>query len=227
MAVDKFWFRSRLVLIGLLLSGALFMFALSSGLAPCQRVFAQSTSCQVGDTETFTGPTSFEDEINVGATPGAGSAGQVLVSGGSSASPEWASLVQQVLKTSDETDAGSPVQSDDELLFAAEANKVYSVHLGLRVQINSGTTYVATWSVPASTTYDCLAVWYDGTGAAAESNPFDESSGDEVMQGPIGFMTVDCTMDTAGTAGNVTWQWYGGGSYTVLAGSYLQYSVLN
>lgn len=227
MAVDKFWFRSRLVLIGLLLSGALFMFAVSSGLAPCQRVFAQSTSCSVGDTETFTGPTTFSDEINVGATPGPGSDGQVLVSGGASTSPEWTSLVQQVLKTADETDGGSPVQSDDELLFPALANKVYSVRLGLRLLLNSGTTYVATWSVPSGTTFDCLANWYDGTGADAESSPFDESSGDEVMQGPNGFMTVDCTLDTAGTAGNVTWQWYGGGSMTVLAGSYLQYSVLN
>lgn len=227
MAVTKHWYLTRLTLLMLIASAALLMFMVSSSLAPCSRVFAQSTSCSVGDTETFTGPTSFSDEINVGATPGPGAAGQVMVSAGASAPPEWASLAQTVLKTADETDASAPVQSDDELLFAVAANKVYSVQVGLRTLYNSGTTFGVAWSVPSGTIYDCLAVWYDGPGASAENSPFDESSGTEVLQGGAGFITIDCTLDTAGTAGDVTLQWYGGGSVTVQAGSWIHYSALN
>lgn len=133
MAVNRFWLYSKLATVAVLLSGALFMFAVSSGIAPCNKLFAQTTSCNVGDTETFTGPTQFQGELEVGATPTAGSAGQAIFSQGSGSPPEWGYSTVWIYKGADESVAGSTtLQNDDQLFFTAAANGVYLMELYLR-----------------------------------------------------------------------------------------------
>ena len=54
-----------IVSMALLFSIVAFMLALTGVAAPCNFAHAQ-TQCSVGDDETFTGPATFEDEINLG-----------------------------------------------------------------------------------------------------------------------------------------------------------------
>lgn len=138
--VNQSWYKRRLLLLALLVAAAVFTFAVSSSLAPCQRAFAQ-TSCDVGDTETFTGPTSFNDEILVGSTPSAGTAGQVMVSGGAGAAPEWdyAQVILTAYKTADETiSTDAAPNADTDLVLVLESGTLYA--FDGHFEITSGTT---------------------------------------------------------------------------------------
>lgn len=123
----KLWFRTKLATAAVLISAAALAFAVSAGIAPCRSVFAQSTSCNVGDAETFSGPITLQDEVNVGATPGPGNAGQILESQGADASPEWV-FFDITAKSADEiVNNSTTLQNDDHLTFTAEANGVYKI----------------------------------------------------------------------------------------------------
>lgn len=228
MALNKWWFRSRLASAALLFAAALFVFAVSSGLAPCSRVFAQSTSCNVGDTEIFTGATEFQGVIEVGATPTAGTSGQYLVSQGSSAPPEWTNGPEPLVKAATETVNNSTTfQDDDELLFAVETNSKYKFEA--LVLIDSGATPDFKWqfTVPASA---LLRGQYSY--ASNVSGMFTESQ--SVMlstDGTVQAFTLLAYVETAGTAGNVNFQWaqntMDASDTQVLAGSFFVITELS
>ena len=205
--VSRYSFRARLVTLGVLLAGALFMFALSSGLAPCQRAFAQSTSCSVGDTETFTGAVTFEDEVNVGATPGPGTAGEALISGGASSPPEWqAAFPERITKTADETVNNGGLQDDDDLIFTVEANSIYHIEGILLVSSATNADFNMIFTVPASAIYD--GIWL-GELTVIGLSEFSEASAEDIqvsdsVEHPI---LLDATLQTSAAAGAVTFRW--------------------
>lgn len=191
------WLTWKLGTGFLLLSVAVFVFALSAGLAPCATVLAQSTSCNVGDTEVFSGT------IGVGAEPSAGNAFDVMQSSGSTWPPEWRTAGE--VKTSDETvNNSSTLQDDDELFWSAAANAIYIVTGD--IVINSGTTpdIKVAWTVPSGTTIDGMYIW----NRVPKIAEFDEST-------TVNFDTsttdsnllFTMTVVTSSSAGDVHLQW--------------------
>jgi hypothetical protein len=254
VSINKYWYRSKLATAAVILSLAILAFAVSSGLAPCSRVFAQSTSCNAGDTETFTGATSFtdsvaitgaitvggdatfSDEINVGAAPGPGSANQVLASAGAAAPPEWTSLGDlltgggptYVYKTADEDHNGYPAQNDDHLFFAVEADSLYALIITLKTMpLGSSSSMYWNATAPTGTEYDCQYTYYDGL-SAAPRGPYNhiENSGDKAMYGAF-MPVIHCAIDTGVNAGTWQFKWFGGGNFRLEEGSWLQYVKLN
>lgn len=196
---------------------------------PC----ANAATCNVGDTETFTNATTFEGEINVGATPGPGTAGQVLASAGASTSPDWAFISTTLSKAADETvTTTTTLQDDDDLSFAVEANKRYAVWGGILV--NTGTTpdIKVQLTSPASATFDGTIL----NDISSTSNATIEllvESGTTALTGAGAdrWHSFSGTLVVAGTAGSATLQWAqntsDGGNTTVKAGSWLAYTELN
>lgn len=206
--ISRYSFRARLVGVALLLAGALFMFALSSGLAPCSTVFAQSTSCSVGDTETFTGAVTFEDEVNIGATPGPGTSGDILTSQGAATAPEWlAGTSQKKTKTADESLANTAaIQDDDDLTFTVEANSNYLITAVLLVSAGTSGDFKFNFNLPASAIVDGV---YLGELTVADFSEFSEAADEDVQvedsaEHPI---QLTATLQVAGTAGTATFEW--------------------
>lgn len=204
---NRLWFRTKLATALVLLSAAALAFAVAAGMAPCRSVFAQSTSCNVGDTETFTGATTFKDEINVGATPGPGSAFSVIQSAGSGASPEW--RIAGVIKAASETvNNSATLQDDDDLLFTVDPNAIYQVS-GV-ITYSSGTTpdFKFGWTVPAGTIIDGVVTDSPDGAASNELKTFSES-GSTVLNADAGDIAtvIMFTVASGGTAGPVQFQW--------------------
>ena len=205
----KYWYRTKLATAAVLIGAALFVFTLSAGIAPCSTVFAQSTSCSVGDAETFTGPVDFQDEVNLGATPGPGSNGQVFTSSGADTTPEWESVA--LLKTADEAvdsgGTGSTLQDDDELTFELVANATYMLHGNLRINAHTTPDFKFQWSLPASAIVDGHVTAFDGSADETVLN-FNETAATSIAGvSADGSMSMAGVIITAGTAGTAVLQW--------------------
>lgn len=194
---QKYWFRTKLATAAVLFSAALLAFAISAGyITPCNTVLAQSTSCNVGDTETFTGLVTFSGGVN-----GLG-----------------------VVKTADESVTSSTVlQDDDELVIALEANRRYKLEGVLLVNGTGGNPpgFKFQWSLPASATLDGFV-----TTAVSSVSAFSEAAAKSyISSGNDDAIPVQGVLITDGTAGNATLQWAqnssSGSATTVKAGSWI------
>lgn len=141
----------------------------------------------------------------------------------------WVLAAQQQVfcrKTADESlSSTTTLQNDDALLWAVRTGAVYIMHLW--VLYNSGTTpdFKLGFSVPAGTTMAWGWFGSDPTPAVVNAGPYSESS--STAAGGIGanqWLHAHGFITTAGTAGNVNFQWAqntsDGTSTTVRAGSY-------
>ena len=244
VSINKYWYRSKLATAAVILSLAILAFAVSSGLAPCSRVFAQSTSCNAGDTETFTGPTTFNDVINVGATPGPGTANYVMASQGASTAPEWVDLgtlvtlpaqtEQLINKTAAEVvTSQTSLQNDDELFFTVEANKIYNVQMLLLMATSTTPDFKFDFTGPSGMTYDGIWLYPNGYTGAELYSEFSEAAAEVIQPANSGTYPVVlwATIDTANYAGTVTFRWAQNtaNSYqtTIQAGSWLEARKMN
>lgn len=201
------WFRTKLATAAVLVSAALLMFAVSAGVAPCRSVFAQSTSCNVGDAETFSGPITLQDEINAGATPGPGSEFNLLQSAGAGTSPEWRSA--GLVKAASETvNNSATLQNDDDLVIAVEASAIYQV-AGV-ITFSSGTTpdFKFGWTVPSGTIIDGVVTDLPNGAGTNEIKTFSESGSTLLSAtGSDVAASILFTIVTSSTAGSVQLQW--------------------
>lgn len=191
--------------------------ALATQATPC----ANAAQCNVGDTETFTNDTTFEAEINVGATPGPGTAGDVIVSAGADTPPEWTTPV--IMKTATETlNTSATFQDDDELTFPVAINTRYTLDGVLLVGTNTTPNFKFQFTVPTGTTIDG-AYMDQSTGqwvllAEATSNAITGINDYQIL--------FSASIQTSGTAGSVTLQWAqntsDAGNTQVEAGSWLR-----
>ena len=139
------------VSMALLFSIVAFMLALTGVAAPCNFAQAQ-VQCSVGDDETFTGPATFEDEINLGATPVPGTAGFVAVSGGANTPVEWNDNRTFFKAVNENVTASTALQDDNDFTFTANTSTTYSFEMLLVVTGDAGGDLDFGWTVPASWT---------------------------------------------------------------------------
>lgn len=215
-----------LVFASLVLSVLAFVFAATVSNSPCAS--AQTTSCNVGDDEIFTGAVDFQDEINVGATPGPGTAGQLLVSSGPGASPEWASQTVFITKAADENvNNSTTLQDDDDFTFTVDANSYYQIEMGWLESSDSTADIKFQWSLPGTGEID------GNFNQSTTWNTFSEASTASLNGNGVGTINVHdvsgfMRTDTAGTA---TFQWAQltaqANNATFHEGSWMSYRKLN
>ena len=225
--VNASWYKRRLLLLAILMAAAVFTFAVSSSLAPCQRAFAQ-TSCDVGDTESFTGPTSFTDEIQVGSTPSAGTSGQFLATNGAGSAPSWTSItpILSAVKTSDETISSDNTPNiDSELVLSLEASTIYAIDGHL--EITSGATPDFSFQLNG-TVGGTAAILTDDVNDATQTSGL--SASQLSTDGTFTLVSLSAVIETssAGTLGLYWSQWVSDASNTTLhENSWLRATPLN
>jgi hypothetical protein len=233
------WLPTFLASAFLVLGIAAFLFAFTTELTPCgNRFISAQAQCNVGDTETFTGPTEFQDTIAVGATPVVGTTGQILASRGAGTPPEWSNgetvtgVPVFAVKTADEAITNDAVLSvDADLQWTAIANSDYAVWgvllasagaVGtpdLRLRLNG----------PAASTHDCQWQTDNGVNTAW-------TTGNEAVTTDLVTTTAEiafpfsCIAKTAGTAGTYSVYWAQNASdpndMTLHKGSWLAWELL-
>lgn len=207
-------------------------FTWSMQLSPCSGV-AHAAQCNVGDDETFTGPVSFEDEINAGAAPGPGDFGAILTSKGAGVPAEWDG--QFVVKAATETISSDNTLSDDaELVGVLAASTAYHVE-GL-VLFDTGTTpdIQFNWNFPSGGwTFDGEISFDTQDGSSTnEFNKWTEAAAEaQVADGNTGVIKIDGVLVTDATSGNAALQWAQNtsdpGNTSVLLNSHLRFTELN
>jgi hypothetical protein len=144
------------------------MFALAQLFSPCG-AHAQDT-CTAGDSEVVTQSFTIEDEFNVGASPAAGTSGQVLTSQGDNTPPEWLDLMTLTSATTADqslTTATLTVPATGDWNFSGCLNCVYMADLFLQYD-EVGTANVSfAFLLPTGATYSCV---FNNTSNQAISN---------------------------------------------------------
>lgn len=166
-----------------------------------------------------------------------GTDGQVLTAdSASSAGVKWATVgTSTVVKSADESVTSSAtLQNDDVLLFALEANSKYKFKLLAFVVSAQTPDFKWALTFPAAATMMALYGSDDAaTGGAVSADGVYTTSATAVTQvwsvdGTTGYLIVEGSIITAGTAGNLQFQWAQGTSNataaTVKAGSSLTLS---
>lgn len=199
----RVWFPLGMSTVVLAVALAALFMTFSMQLSPCSGT-VQAAQCDVGDDEVFTGPVTFEGEINVGSTPVPGSFGSVPISRGADTPPEWSA---QIGKSSTETVNNSDtLQDDDDFQFAVEADASYLVEGNLLLNSASAADFKWQWSLPASATIDGLAMLRQGgTSSVVEYTEAGAAvyNTDAVNEA----MYITGTLVTSGTAGTSILQW--------------------
>ena len=160
--------------------GTLFLTA-----TPCHLVNAQ-TVCEIGDDVVITDDLTLQNELRVGATPSAGTNGQVLQSQGSGNSPEWVDVLLtrgNTRKLADQSvSASTTLQDDSNFSFTLfDANSSYYVSGILLINSPTATDIKFNWD-------------WDGTGATGWGYI---TSYDDIFKRVI--LDVDVTVETDDT----------------------------
>lgn len=221
--------RWKTAIIGAWVIALVGLIATGTGMfSPCN-AFAQSSVCNVGDDETFTGPVTFQDEIHAGATPAAGTAGYVLTSQGSGAAAEWnASLVKY--KASNTSRASTTaVSADPDLTFTPVAGKVYAFEFSLIISGNNAADFDFDFTLGGTCTIEMMVT----TDPATPTFAYHDNSGETTLQieaTPQVFYGVG-TLNCAGSSGAMSFDWaqnVSNGTATVLeSGSWIRIMEVN
>lgn len=202
------WWPAGISTLVLFVAIGLLFYASSMAITPCGGSIASAQSqCEVGDDETFTGVVTLEGELQVGATPSAGTSGFVLQSQGSSASPEWKRHTE-IVKASDETVISSTtLQNDDDFQIAGAANTAYLFEGVLLFDTGAVPDFKFGFLLPAGATVDGISV--NDTGSGTTTNYFTEAASQSIVNnsGSANALFVSAIVNTAGTAGTVGIQW--------------------
>lgn len=214
-----------------------FMFAVSGNSTPCAN--AQTSQCSIGDDEIIAGDLTLQEELVVGATPSAGTAGQILESQGSNLSPEWVAAPNPaptfVYKSADETTTVDAVLSNDtHLQFTVSANTKYAFEGVLLVSESGGDTaghWLALRPNPPSGTADMIVSTdpTDSSISSAVNFASESASGD--CQGDLTNPDLPChfagTIEVGGSGGPFAIEWAQNASQAVTIqvgqGSWISY----
>ena len=186
----------------------LLFYASSMALTPCGASIAEAQSqCEIGDDETFTGPVTFEDEINAGATPGPGSTGYVLLSQGADTPAEWRRFTEIVKSANETVTSSTTLQNDDAFQIAGAANTTYIWEGVLLFDTGATPDFKFGFLLPAGATVDGISVHDFGSGTNTQY--FTEASSVSVTNnsGAANALLIRAIVETAGTSGTVGIQW--------------------
>ncbi len=206
---SRVWYPLGASTVFLAIGVFLLFYVLSLQISPCGQTVAHAATCSVGDDETFTGPVTFEKEINAGSTPVPGTAGQVLISNGPGVGPDWTDIFTTVVKSADETlTTDTTLQDDDDVTFIAAANSVYYIDALLFVNSPTAADFKFAWTVPAGATADGHVLGHDAA-ADEEIKTFVEAASQfmPTLSVTDDIITMKLIVQTAGTSGAVTLQW--------------------
>ena len=139
---------------------------------------------------------------------------------------EAASVATVVRKTANQTNTGTTITDDTELLFAIAANEVWTYEIWLIVNSPTGSDFQHDFTVPASATIYRNYVGGDVTGVVVErrnttagTDEEIETTGAAILLSPIRGIVVN-----GANAGTVTLRWsqdVDAGEAAVLANSFL------
>ena len=142
---------------------------------------------------------------------------------------------QHKLKTADQTVTSTTLTNDTDLVFAAAANEVWLVDTYIMIDSNATADFKCTWTVPGgatmkwgplSHTSGVQTFWHMDTSNSATAllNATTEQVWQSLSAGNIWGVNMKSIVTTAGTAGNVQFQFAqdsASGSTVVKAGSLL------
>lgn len=220
--------RNGMIVTMFALSVMTFLFTLGIMTSPCSISKAQ-TICAVGDNETFTGPVTLQDELNVGSTPSPGSAGYVLTSQGDDTEITW-NADFAVYKSADTSRSSTTtVTADPDLTFAAVPGKAYTFDMNLLVSGNTAGDFDFDFTLPISCTMEMMVVNDPATPTIA----FHDNSGETTLQITATTQAYNGsgTLNCPGGAGVFSLDWaqnVSNGTATVLeSGSWLRVTEIN
>jgi hypothetical protein len=192
-----------------LLAALVIMAAFQGGLGRTNcAAHAQTDVCQAADDVQVAGDTYLGGALYVESTPTAGSAGEVLLSQGSSAPPEWTDFFQEIVKAADETvTATTTTQADDHFSFTAATGSTYWIEFGFRLSenISGAQDFKMELSVPSGAEY-CLSA----IGASGMVDMECNTTGTLTIDTPDTTESLSpawALVTTFGTGGTVTLRW--------------------
>lgn len=165
------------------------------------------------ETITHNVPSVLADEVHVGSTPTAGTAGQVLESQGAGASPEWVDptpFIDEQVLASDATRTSTIVLAG-QFTFAAEADTTYTFELFALMDDESAGAADMDYSLALPAGGEFTSIAYDQTNGTFVDHDT-AASLTEVMvplSGATDAIMVYITgvIEIGGTAGNVEFRW--------------------
>lgn len=202
------WWPASVSTLVLMVAIGLMFYAMTVSITPCGGSVAHAQGqCEVGDEETFTGSTTFEGEINVGATPNAGTAGYLMESAGDNTPPEWVHFDAVGKPANESVTASTTLQVDDDFTFPAVANASYKLDFTILYTTPAAADLKFQILAPAGASVDGFADYDSGTGGAQDY--FTEAAALVVADntGTDQILRISAVVNIAGTAGDVNFFW--------------------
>lgn len=181
---------------------AMVFYTLGVESTPCRS--AHAAQCTVGDSETFTGDVTFEDEINVGATPGPGSAGSVFTSQGADLSPEWALDLAQHKASGTSITNDDTLTDDPDLTFTVLASTDYELTATLLLTSAATPDFKFNWTIPGTGSVDGSVSFNAGSSVV---DGFTESADLPIFVTTTTFVVTMRAIVNTDTAGTFAFQW--------------------